>query len=548
MGSGNSNLKGGTRGQSSPIALVLVIGMVLASTTVIVAIGAVAIDDSRGQLGTQSASNAMTQMSSEISMVAGTGANSQSVSLPDGNGGSYGVNNSSGTLTITAVNETDTEQLLETELGTVTYENGNSLLAYQGGGVWRGTGNETVMVSPPDVVYSDGTNATLTVRAINISGNSTIDSEATITQMGEDTSGQSLHSNLEDRNINITVTSDYYRGWGLFFETRTNTEVTYHHDTNTVTAQLVPPPTPVEIDSGVVGSGDLTISSGSAQVDGPVELGGTLDEHNSDSVTGTVEENQAENTELEEASSEISNAGTRLSGEPSISESADSSNSRVEAGSYYVSDDDIFSSDTTFDTENGDIELFVDGDIDQNKDVEIEGDGNVTIYVAGDFRMSGQATWGNSSNVDSLMLYSDSVSRITGIYGILYTDAVSLEGSGSGLNGGGSGEGTGGGSGEEDGGGPGEGTGGGPSEEDGDESGEEDCDEEDGEGSGDCGGSNQAIHLQGALISTADDIEMSGNVGIRYEQSLGNTVLEDVQTEYATVVYLHVSEERVRID
>ncbi|MEF8815087.1 MAG: hypothetical protein V5A55_14935 [Halovenus sp.] len=120
------------------------------------------------------------------------------------------------------------------------------------------------------------------------------------------------------------------------------------------------------------------------------------------------------------------------------------------------------------------------------------GDGEVRIYVDGEYDMKGQATWGTKNQVDSLFVYSKEVDRITEFYGVLYTDALSVQGAG----------------------------GGGPSNTD----------------------------LYGAIIATSDKIDTAGQLKVEYGDALDGIVLEEVEVEYALILYLHVSENVVKVD
>lgn len=54
--------------------------------------------------------------------------------------------------------------------------------------------------------------------------------------------------------------------------------------------------------------------------------------------------------------------------------------------------------------------------------------------------------------------------------------------------------------------------------------------------------------LTGALISTADTVELSGNSNIEYVGTLSNVVLDEATSLAATVQYLHLTERTVTVD
>lgn len=240
MGSGKGRREFRTRGQSSSIALILVIGMVLASTTIIVALGAVAVDDSRSQLGSGSAENAMTQLDSQASLVALGRSNVQTVSFGSQDG-TYSVDENAGWMNVTIDGESGTSEINE-RMGSIAYatDNGESVV-YQGGGVWRsdGSGN-SVMVSPPEFHYRE---ATLTLPLVTINDAEQINDDIIISR-NDTTQHYPNQSNgyvnpLQSGSVSITVQSEYYEAWGSYFETRTGGEVTYNDPENQVTIDLV---------------------------------------------------------------------------------------------------------------------------------------------------------------------------------------------------------------------------------------------------------------------------------------------------------------------
>ncbi|MFC7194689.1 hypothetical protein ACFQL4_08535 [Halosimplex aquaticum] len=55
-------------------------------------------------------------------------------------------------MNVTIYNQSadETKTLTNVTLGAVRYENGDHDIAYQGGGVWKGTEAGTTMLSPPE--------------------------------------------------------------------------------------------------------------------------------------------------------------------------------------------------------------------------------------------------------------------------------------------------------------------------------------------------------------------------------------------------------------
>jgi flagellin-like protein len=483
------------RAVSEVVGYVILIVMVVSVTGTIIMFAGGLVGDLTGELESDRAEKSLQQLNSEASVVAlGSDTTGQS-ELPGPDGGSYRIIEDAGRVNISATNVTsgDVTVLRDTSFGTVVYQNGDNEVAYQGGGVWRKAHTGSNMVSPPEFSYRDGT---LTFPIIKVTGSSRISDTVTITD--QSSSGvfpnQSLAGDIDGgnpirgHNLTVTIQSEYYRGWGEYFEQRTDTVPTFDHDKNTVTATLVPPPTPITADSAITGTGNVTVT-GAATVDGDVTLGGTFyDPNGNNPVTGTVRDGVNAAGGLESADSVLQSAENRLSGQ-----NAPGSNVVVTAGEYHMNTNSLFDQNpnqpVTFDTTGGDIELYVDSDVVTETDLYIQGENDVRLYVDGEFHMSGNNyKWGDSNSVDQFTVYSRSVDRITDLYGILYTGAVDIRGSGSGIG------------------------------------------------------------LRGSLISTTDDVDLGGNVDVTYDPVLADTVLDEVNTPLATITYLHISEHTISLD
>lgn len=237
----------GQRGQGSTIGIVLVFGMVIAGTVVVVAFGAGAISDTKDTLSVQRAEKALTQFDSQAALVALGDTDVQQVSFGQIGGESIDVQNGSGWMLITIENQTSgaVGPKINQSLGSITHRTGDDSVAYQGGGVWKKSGNESVMVSPPEFHFRNGT---LTLPVVNVSGASTLDGRASIrhAETIKKFPNRSLSSHvqanpLSNHLVKVTVKSEYYQGWGQYFETRTDGEVEYDHNRNIANLTLVSP-------------------------------------------------------------------------------------------------------------------------------------------------------------------------------------------------------------------------------------------------------------------------------------------------------------------
>lgn len=244
---------GGNRGQSAPLGLLLVFAIMIASTTVVVALGADAIGETQSQLDAERTQKSLTQFDSQAAMVALGQSRTQQVELTSVDSNEYRVSPDAGKITVTA--DGMASPIVETEMGAIVYEgNDGTRVAYQGGGVWRTSGNgQAVMVSPPEFHYRD---ATLTLPLVTVQGDDRLRNQATIahnnsTQYWPDPANGRTNP-LQSGTIEITVESEYYRAWGQYFETRTEGEVDYDHSNNEVTLELLVPASNPPVEGGIV--------------------------------------------------------------------------------------------------------------------------------------------------------------------------------------------------------------------------------------------------------------------------------------------------------
>ncbi|GAB3318438.1 DUF7289 family protein [Haloplanus salinarum] len=238
--------------QAEPLGVILVIGLVLVSTTVVVTFGFTAIEDVQSRSEIDRAENGMTLLDSRLSTVALGDSERQSVDLPTSNGG-YTVDEDAGTIKIVHRNydgSNDVELVSNTSLGAIVYrnENGDDAIAYQGGGVWRRYDDgSTRMVSPPEFHYREGS---LTFPLVRIRGNGSAAGRTTVGASTTETStslyprnetypdGTEYRNPVENGTVAVTIWSEYAEAWGSYFETRTDGNVSYPAP-NQVTVELI---------------------------------------------------------------------------------------------------------------------------------------------------------------------------------------------------------------------------------------------------------------------------------------------------------------------
>lgn len=380
------------RAQSETIGFVLLFSLVLIGAGAIIAFGAVAVSDSQNSLSADRAEKVMTQMDSEISMVALGRTNSQEMEFDRASGSDFTVDEEAGTINITTIGgDENTVVMPDTDLGAVIFERANTKIAYQGGGVWRTDGSEgSGMVSPPEFNYRD---QTLTLPLVTISGDRSLNGGAVVEKDGPSTSyfpnvskDENLTNPLEDEIVQVTVESRYHQGWKAYFETRTEGDVTHEPDEQRVRVNLTAPAV-VDFQYGAI----TTKKDGLTSQNNGVVIG--------DEREGTDAQSVSENVNSEASDCESCSTESTF-------------DSTVTAGRYYAEDGLDVNDGTVFDTSDGDIEVTVEDDISFNSNKKspttIEGDGQVRFYVNGtvsDIELNGWTNADENSDSDDLVMF-----------------------------------------------------------------------------------------------------------------------------------------------
>ncbi|NHN49944.1 polymer-forming cytoskeletal protein [Halostella sp. JP-L12] len=266
-----------TRGQSSVIAVVLLIGLTVTGATAVLVVGSDALSETQRGANVDSAENALSQIDAKASRVAAGSNNTEVLTVADSGDGETRVEPDAGAVNITMENETTGEVkrvLLNESLGQVVYEIDGERLAFQGGGVWRATDSGSRMVSRPDVHYrADGQESpTATIPLTLIEGRNSSGDTLTISDNGTElrfpirNDGDDETSNpIYEGRINMTVQSEYYLAWGDYLEQLTGGIAEYDHDENEVSIVLVSPRDRKNVHQGLFQTGtdtNLVIGAG----------------------------------------------------------------------------------------------------------------------------------------------------------------------------------------------------------------------------------------------------------------------------------------------
>ena len=229
----------GERGVSSVIGVVLILGITVAAVTTLLVIGTYALTESQTETQLSQMETSMAQMSSKVSLVALGDVGTQRFAVGEIRSGSLEVRESTGNITVEKFVNEEPTPIVETQpLGALVYSIDDREVAYQGGGVWKRSGDDGgKMISPPEYHYLK---ETLTFPIIKVSGerypssrgNGIITKEDTLTNHDE------FENPVDDATIFVEIESDYHRGWYEFFDSRADGNVTHDSANQIVRVEL----------------------------------------------------------------------------------------------------------------------------------------------------------------------------------------------------------------------------------------------------------------------------------------------------------------------
>lgn len=246
------------RAQSETVGFILVLGFVIVGSLLVVTLGAIAVGDTEERLTDDRAEKALTQFDSKAALVAlgESGSHEASFGTGPNDRGDLSVDEDRGWMNVSITNRStdNTATVMNITLGAVIYEGADSELAYQGGGVWRRDSEGGQMLSPPEFHYRG---ETLTLPAVSVSGDAALNDDVTIqrestTQRYPDESEDFVNP-LRNSVVNVTIGSDFYRGWGQYFAERTEGAVTIDDTAETARLTLASPIGDVTAESIVAG-------------------------------------------------------------------------------------------------------------------------------------------------------------------------------------------------------------------------------------------------------------------------------------------------------
>jgi hypothetical protein len=374
-----------TRAVANPVGVILILGMTILSVGALLTVGGAVVDDTRADAEHSQMENSMSAFSSKASLVGLGESGHQRFSLGRVSQGQVDVREDAGRVHVKIQRNGTNETVRETSIGAVVYENDGREIAYQGGGIWARQGEFSRMISPPEFHYRA---ETLTFPIINVTGSGaasgdirgTVRSDTEAQQWYPDDSEEDFDNPLANGTVYVEIESEYCRGWQSFFERRSQGRVEDRcGDNKTVIVDLAVP---------FILTGDDPVIAQDINPSG----------NNND-----IPESWREDVVAPSPDSEI---------DAKIEECTDGScdslptSGDISHGKYVASADHTMDG-VTFKTGSGDTTVAVDGDLTAGQ-VDVEGDGNVTLYVRGEFRLSGSGDINSGGDADQFITLVDS--------------------------------------------------------------------------------------------------------------------------------------------
>ncbi len=383
------------RGVSSPVGVILLLGITVTAVTALFLAGGTVLSDTRGDAERSQTENAMAQFSSKASLVGLGEAGDQRFAMGRLSQGDIRIEPDSGQVTLltSRTGQSELEELNSTSLGAIVYESNDREIAYQGGGVWERQGSHSRMISPPEYHYRLET-LTFPIMTVSGEGRASGDVRGTVRTGSEPQGWFPIRGNdsrtnpLDEGTVLVRVESRYCAGWETFFRERSQGIIEKQcseGDPNTIEVDLTVP-FQVGSDRPVRAK---AIDPGTSNSDVPEDW---EEDTTAPSVSPEVE-NRIQ--ECQENSCEEFPTGEERIG-PSGEEM------------YWSPDDYNFGEDVTFETGGEDITAVIDGNLNLDSDINITGGGSVTLYVRGDVTTNPrELNTDGSADKFSVLVHSD---------------------------------------------------------------------------------------------------------------------------------------------
>ncbi|MFP9192196.1 DUF7289 family protein [Natronosalvus vescus] len=369
-----------SRGLTPVLGLTLLIGMVAVASIGIFLVSSASLSSSADGLEDERVEQSFTQLGADLNTVAASSSDTRTVALglEDAEGDVSLVDSGHMTITVAGVDD----PIIDEPLRSIEYRDGDTVVAYEGGAVFRGSGTETRLLSGPQVEFRE---ETLHLPVTRLNGVESVSNDRIrLSKLGsEDLTRDG--PNVAGRFVRITIESPYYVGWAEHYERQVDASyVRVDHESETVTVLLGQPQPDGSYDGAVYAQGDVKDNGGTPSVNGSITASGD--------VNITCEEptvcTGGEEFDLRPLDEDIAYLLETVDDDAQPIEG-----STLENGTY-LTDNLSLPDDLTIDLSEGNVTLVVDGYIGlNNAKIEVigaEGTNNVArVYTTGDVAIGG---------------------------------------------------------------------------------------------------------------------------------------------------------------
>jgi hypothetical protein len=386
-------------GQSSVLGVVLMMGFVAAAAVSVFVVGTATVNETRDTAQEQQVEDTFREFNKDVSSVAYGRQKYRSMQFDIEDQTAAFRQEDTGHIEVVV----DGSTIVDKDVGSLVYQNDGETIAYQAGGVWRGTGKHSRVLSGPPVEYQNGS---LTFPIPALDGDDQIQAGELNINKRKTESPINNVGYVEGKLVTLYVTSEHYMGWAEYFRAQTNdVAVSVDHslagDKGRVTVKLGKPVANGDFTEGVLATGgddgDIEMSNGNPQVDGPVAATADIDVQHPAEVTGSESPNQDSDLyELDEAiNRKVNDAETNAS---IVDVNLESGGTLDDGKTYYA--DSGFTLDNSesldVDLDDGNVTLIVDGDISlDGGEIDVDEDAPedaFRVYTTGNFGMKNAQT------------------------------------------------------------------------------------------------------------------------------------------------------------
>lgn len=351
-----------SRGITPVVGIVLLFGIVgIASVGLFIA-GADLVSSNEKYIQNERAEQSFIQLSHVMMSASDQSATSSSVDLDIGDESAI-IKDESGSITVgyEGLDETFTDPI---SFGAIEYHgNDETIVTLEGGAVFKGTGEESRLLSSPRISYDNETN-TLNYPIAKAVGEEELHSDRLFL---EPAYIDSQHGVVDNKSVEIVIESNYWRGWEEYFvdeigERGVIAEPSENGDMGTVTVNLGRIDNPSPFENAVYTREEPNLEgAASIKPSDSVKTGNSIDPIDAE-ITALVDTAEDEYDDLG-----VVTGGT------------------IESGEYYAAGLDL-DNDLVVDLTNGDVTLVVDGNLDVGNEFRVQNwnENELQIYTTGD--------------------------------------------------------------------------------------------------------------------------------------------------------------------